>query len=209
VDFNLVIFDCDGVLVDSEPIVNRIFVAMLREFGLVLDEAATLKEFSGGSMPSRIDRIERRLNWTAPKNFIEEFESRLAVACETELRPVPGVREVIESLTVPRCVASNGNLHEMRHRLGLTDLLKYFEPNLFSAADVPRPKPAPDVFLHAARGMNIEPSRCAVIEDSVPGTTAALAAGMKVFAYAGRTDPESLRYTGATVFTSMHNLRLE
>jgi len=123
-----------------------------------------------------------------------------------ELRPVEGVAEALAQLRTPWCVASNGSHEDMRARLGLAGLLSQFEPHLFSASEVGRAKPHPDLFLHAARCMRAEPFRCAVIEDSVTGVQAGVRAGMAVFGYARLTAGESLRRAGAKVFAHMDEL---
>jgi HAD superfamily hydrolase (TIGR01509 family) len=204
--FDLIIFDSDGVLVDSEPIVNRVFVEMLGEFGLMLDLHETLREFCGAAMENRIKVTQERWGWKAPHGFAAAFESRLNIATEQELTMVPGVSAVLDKLLVPWCVASNGSLEDMRHRLSVAGILGRYSPKLFSAMDVPFAKPAPDVYIHAAKCMGVEPSRCAVVEDSLAGVQAGLGAGMVVFGYAGRTSSQILRKAGAKVFDSMPEL---
>jgi HAD superfamily hydrolase (TIGR01509 family) len=204
--FDLIIFDSDGVLVDSEPIVNRVFVEMLGESGFTLDLHETLREFCGASMENRIKVAQERWGWKAPHGFVAAFESRLNVATEKELKSVPSVSEVLDKLQVPWCVASNGSHEDMRHRLSLAGILGRYSPTLFSAMDVPCAKPAPDVYIHAAKRMGVEPSRCAVVEDSLAGVQAGLGAGMVVFGYAGRTSSQILREAGARVFDSMPEL---
>jgi len=202
----LIIFDCDGVLVDSEPIVNRVFVEMMAELGFELDYEDTLREFSGGSMSTRLQVTQQRLRWSVPPEFVDNFDRRLSEAMGRELRAVPGVFEALAQLRMLWCVASNGSHEDMRARLGLAGLLAQFEPHLFSASEVGRAKPHPDLFLHAARRMGAEPSRCAVIEDSVTGVQAGVRAGMAVFGYARLTPGESLRRAGAKVFAKMDEL---
>jgi HAD superfamily hydrolase (TIGR01509 family) len=204
--FDLIIFDSDGVLVDSEPIVNRVFVEMLGGFGFTLDLHETLKEFCGASMENRLKVTQERLGWNAPPGFVAAFESRLNIATEQELTLVPGVSEVLDKLLVPWCVASNGSHEDMRHRLNLGGILGRYSPKLFSAMDVARAKPSPDVYIHTAKWMGVEPSRCAVVEDSLAGVQAGLGAGMVVFGYAGRTPSQILREAGAKVFDSMTEL---
>jgi len=203
---DLVIFDCDGVLVDSEPIINRVFVEMMAELGFELDYEDTLREFFGGSMSTRLQIMQQRLRWSAPPGFEGTFRRRLSEAMRRELRPVEGVAEALAQLRTPWCVASNGSHEDMRARLGLAGLLSQFEPHLFSASEVGRVKPHPDLFLHAARCMGAEPSRCAVIEDNVTGVQAGVRAGMAVFGYAWLTAGESLRRAGAKVFAKMDEL---
>jgi phosphoglycolate phosphatase len=204
--FDLIIFDCDGVLIDSEPIVNRVFVEMLGELGYRLDYEATLREFSGAAMRSRLETSQQRFGWSPPAGFVRDFEQRLLDAMRRHLRPVPGVREVLDQLRRPRCVASNGTHDDMRFRLGLTELLEDFEPYLFSASEVARPKPAPDLFLHAAQSMSVAPERCVIIEDSVTGVHAGVEAGMTVFGLARLTPAALLQDAGARVFDRMGDL---
>jgi HAD superfamily hydrolase (TIGR01509 family) len=204
--YDLIIFDCDGVLVDSEPIVIQVFVEMLHELGYALDYDETLREFSGTSMATKLEIMRERLAWSVPSEFPGAFTRRIAEEMDCKLKPVPGVREALAAIPRPWCVASNGSYAEIRQRLRLTDLLSYFEPCLFSALDVGRTKPAPDVYLHAAACMGVAPARCAVIEDSVTGVHAGVGAGMAVFGYARFTDPVALRRAGAQVFVEMAQL---
>jgi HAD superfamily hydrolase (TIGR01509 family) len=204
--FELVIFDCDGVLVDSEPIVNGVFVQMLAEEGFELDAERTLREFSGSTMANRLAVVGRRLRWSVPADFEAAFDERLRAAFRSRLRSVAGVAEAVARLGVPHCVASNGSRGDMEFRLGLAGLLPLFEPHLFSATQVARPKPAPDLFVHAARAMRTPPGLCAVVEDSLAGVQAGVSAGMRVFGYAALTGAPALLEAGATVFTEMSEL---
>jgi HAD superfamily hydrolase (TIGR01509 family) len=203
--FDLLIFDCDGVLVDSEPLVNRVFVEMLAELGFPLDYEHALHEFSGASMATRLETARRR-GGPLPVDFGAAFDRRLNDLLGRQLRPVPGIVAALARLPGPRCVASNGSHHDMRLRLGAAGLLDAFEPYLFSAAEVARPKPYPDLFLHAAQRLGVPPSRCAVIEDSVAGVRAAAAAGMAAFGYSALTPGQALREAGARIFADMAQL---
>lgn len=203
--FDLVIFDCDGVLVDSEPLVNRAFVDVLHDDGVRLDLETCLARFTGASLASRVAAVRADHGWRPSDTFDRDFQARLTGLLDRELRPVSGVRDAVAGLVVRRCVASNGTLAEMRGRLAKVELLDLFTPHLFSATDRPRPKPSPDVYLHAASTMGVEPDFCAVVEDSVPGVQAGMAAGMTVFGYAPRGSTE-LAQLGAHVFTSMAEL---
>jgi phosphoglycolate phosphatase len=205
--FDLAIFDCDGVLVESEPLGCQVYVQMFREYGYDLDYDETLIEFHGVALRERVEATSRKLGWSPPANFIPVFYERLAALSERELQPVPHIHELIESLSVPVCVASNGSRAEITLRLRVANLAKYFGSSIFSGMEVPHPKPEPDVFLAAARAFNIHPSRCVVIEDSVLGVTAAVRAGMKVFGYATLSSPQSLQAAGAIPFISMLELK--
>ncbi len=205
--FDLVIFDCDGVLVDSEPIANRVFTQAIQELGLAMTYEEVCDEFIGLMMRSCIERLEQRLGRPVPDGFIDSVQERTYTAFrEAPLQAVAGVVDVLDSLSGPRCVASSGRLEKIRLTLGLTGLGDAFDGNLFSAQQVPRGKPFPDLFLFAANQMNADPPRCCVVEDSTPGVEAARAAGMTVFGYAGRGNRGELRRAGATVFTTMAEL---
>jgi HAD superfamily hydrolase (TIGR01509 family) len=204
--FELVIFDCDGVLVDSEPIVNRVYVELMRELGHDMDEAESLREFSGASMATRLAAFSRRFAWSRTPEFERAFHTRLTAVVARELRPVAGAEDVVRRMRVPVCAASNGTTADMRERLGAVGLLPYFEHALFSAPELGRPKPFPDVFLHAARALGTEPPRCAVVEDSLTGVQAGVAAGMTVFGYAAHSGAAALRQAGAATFTRMVDL---
>ena len=204
--FDLVIFDSDGVLVDSEPLVNRVYVELMRELGHDMDEGASMREFSGASMATRFAAFSRRFAWSPTPEFEQAFHARLATAVARELKPVAGIERILSELRVPICAASNGTTADMRERLGAVGLLPYFANALFSAPELGRPKPFPDVFLLAAQAFGAQPSRCAVVEDSLTGVQGGVAAGMTVFGYAAHSDADALREAGATTFTCMDDL---
>ena len=179
---------------------------MLAEFGFELDYEQTLREFCGSSMATRLETAQSRLSWSVPPDFVTNFDRRVTEAMRRKLRAVPGVFEALAELRSPWCVASNGSHEQVQTRLGLAGLLSRFEPRLFGALEVRRSKPYPDVFLHAARCMGVEPSRCAVVEDSVTGVQAGVQAGMVVYGYAQLTPSDALRQAGARVFSKMKGL---
>jgi len=205
--YDLVIFDCDGVLVESEELANRIYVDMFREYGHVLDYKETLHKFYGMTLESRLKISEQELGWKPPADFVPTFHERELELSETELQTVPHVRELVESITVPKCVASNGSRKEILFRLRIAGLLDHFDGAIFSGTEVAHPKPAPDVYLAAARSFNIAPERCVVIEDSILGVTAAVSAGMKVYGYTLFNSAEALRKVGAIPFSSMLEMK--
>jgi HAD superfamily hydrolase (TIGR01509 family) len=129
------------------------------------------------------------------------------VLTKNELKPVPGIYELLKSLSVPVCIASNGSRDEIKLRLKIAHLTQYFGDSIFSGLEVPNPKPAPDVYLAAARAFNVPPSRCIVVEDSVPGVTAAVRAGIKVYGHAACTDAGMLKEAGAIPFANMLELK--
>jgi HAD superfamily hydrolase (TIGR01509 family) len=208
-DWQLAIFDCDGVLVDSEEITHRVLADALRELGLelTLDEAFTL--FIGNSLPRTVAIIEARLGKPLPPGFFPSWRERLyATFRELPVRPVPGVIDVLDSLTIPACVVSNGPILKMQTTLEVTGLLERFEGRLFSPDSGLPGKPNPALFLAAAKAFNAEPVRSVVIEDSPTGVAGAVAAGMTVFGYAGaaHTDAGVLAAAGARVFSDMGEL---
>lgn len=207
--YDLVIFDCDGVLVDSEPISNRELAAFLTELGHPTTYEESLRDYMGGAMHRVHDTIFERTGTRLPADFDDRFHERVFATFRTDLRAVAGVEPVLdwlESQGARICVASSGSHERIRTTLGVTGLLPRFgDEHIFSADDVGRGKPAPDLFLHAAEAMGAEPSRCAVIEDSGLGVQAALAAGMDVYGFAAMTPAEKL--AGARhVFRAMPEL---
>jgi HAD superfamily hydrolase (TIGR01509 family) len=205
--FDLVIFDCDGVLVDSELITSRVFADMLRELGLVVTLEEMFERFVGHSTAHCLSIVRGLLGRDAPPGFLEAYHARTSRALGEELQPVAGIHDVLGALTIPFCVASNGEHPKMRSTLALTDLLARFEGRLYSATDVARGKPAPDLFLFAAAAMGAAPERCAVVEDTPVGVMAGVAAGMTVFGYARHMPTRRLREAGAAVvFTDMAEL---
>ncbi len=205
--WDLVIFDCDGVLVDSEPIANRVFSELLGEVGLPMSYEETVRTFVGRSVATCVGMVEERIGRPVPEGWVDDWRRRTLDAFSRELRAVEGVEAVLDGLSAPFCVASSGEPAKMRFTLGMTGLLPRFEGRMFSAVEVPRGKPAPDLFLHAARRMSAAPERCAVIEDTAVGVTAGLAAGMTVFGFAAMTEPDALRAAGAAhVFARMEEL---
>jgi HAD superfamily hydrolase (TIGR01509 family) len=202
-----IIFDCDGVLVDSEPVSNRILTGMLNDLGLPYSMEQTMDRFVGRSMPACIAIIEEELGRAAPEEFAGEFHRRTVAAFEAELDPVPGIVSVLDWLPWPSCVASSGDHAKLRATLTKTGLHARFEGRIFSAQDVSRGKPEPDLFLHAAERMGADPARCAVVEDSVLGVRAGIAAGMRVFGYTGTVGARLLLQAGAhEVFDDMSAL---
>jgi HAD superfamily hydrolase (TIGR01509 family) len=195
--FALVIFDCDGVLVDSEVITCRVFTQMLNELGIAASTAEVFDQFVGKTMPQCLERVEAMLGHAVPENFVEQSHQRTAAALQLELKAVPGIVPVLDSIELPYCVASNGSHTKMQTTLGLTGLLDRFSNKRFSVSDVARGKPFPDLFLYAASQFGVAPGACVVIEDTATGVTAGVAAGMTVFGYSARTPARRLRDAGA------------
>jgi HAD superfamily hydrolase (TIGR01509 family) len=208
--FDLVIFDCDGVLVETERLTVGVEARLLTELGWPMTADEVVERFMGRTLQAELDEIEARLGPEATRRFERECEAEIYAAFERELTPVPGVVELLDRLDaagIPTCVASSGTHDKMRFTLGLTGLYARFEGRIFSATEVARGKPAPDLFLHAAARMGVDPGRSAVIEDSAFGVRAAIAAGMTAFGYAGGLTPASaLEAAGGRPFRSMDEL---
>jgi HAD superfamily hydrolase (TIGR01509 family) len=181
----LVIFDCDGVLIDSELLTIGIEVAMLAEAGIAITGDEIIERYCGISMKAMLADLEARFGCSLGEEFAARHAARLAAICEAELRAIAGVETVLDGLAGKICVASSSSPQRLRHTLGLVDLYRRFEPHIFSATMVARGKPAPDLFLYAAAQMGAAPARCVVIEDSMPGVTAATAAGMTAIGFVG------------------------
>lgn len=181
----LVIFDCDGVLVDSEPLSLGTLTAALNRIGVAIDAETVRVRFAGTAMASIMGHIERDYGVRAPEGFIKTVKADTLRAFDTQLTAMDGIATAVSALSLPSCVASSSDPVRLAHSLGLTGLLPLFEGRIFSATMVARGKPAPDLFLHAAAAMGVAPERCLVVEDSVPGVTAARAAGMRVLGFTG------------------------
>ena len=208
----LVIFDCDGVLVDSEPLANASLSRALRAQGLDWSVEETMRRLMGRSLKSCVEIVEAELGRALPDDFLESMQAVTYRSFrEAPLQPVPGVRDAVlavQQAGLATCVASSGAQEKMRFTLGLTGLWDLFEGRIFSASEVPRGKPFPDLFLHAAIRMDVQPFACTVVEDSVPGVQAARSAGMRVLAYAGApyADAAALARAGGEVFDDMRRL---
>ncbi|RKT18609.1 HAD superfamily hydrolase (TIGR01509 family)/HAD superfamily hydrolase (TIGR01549 family) [Streptomyces sp. 1114.5] len=203
----LVIFDCDGVLVDSEVIAVRVLVRLGEELGWPLREAEAVERFVGRSEAANHAMVAERLGEETATVWDKRFRELHAEAVDAGLTPVDGLPEALAAIDLPTCVASSGTHEKMRHTLGRTGLHDRFAGRIFSATEVGRGKPAPDLFLHAARSMGVDPAACVVVEDSRPGVQAARAAGMRALGYAGGITPaEWLEGPGTVVFTDMREL---
>lgn len=186
----LVIFDCDGVLVDSERIAARVQVALGAELGWPLTEDEVVDRFIGRSHAAIRAQIAAQLGEDTATTWSERFERLHSEAVDAELSPVEGLPEALDALTLPTCVASSGSHDKMRHTLGRTGLYEHFTGRIFSATEVARGKPAPDLFLHAARHMGVDPAACVVVEDEAGPVFALPApAGMQCFGYRRRAHP--------------------
>lgn len=181
----LLIFDCDGVLVDSEPVSVAVLIDMLAHQGVEMTEEEAYQRFLGRSIASMTATLWEEYGIETDIDFLDHMRSALFERFRLELKAIEGMAETLDRLEMPRCVASSSQPERIRYSLGLTGLLEKFEPHIFSATMVKNGKPAPDLFLHAASQMGVEPANCIVIEDSPAGILAAKAAGMCVFAFTG------------------------
>ncbi len=206
----LVIFDCDGVLVDSETISNAVLARALTDVGLPTTLQASRTTYQGFLLADLVRSAEVQLGRSLPDGWLDQYERERDEAFRSELRAVPGASEAVRGVRdagIPVCVASQGKLEKTRLTLGLTGLRELFPAGaLFSAYSVPRGKPHPDLFLHAAETMGAKPSRCAVVEDTHSGVTAAVAAGMRAIGLAADSDERALREAGAETIQSLMHL---
>ncbi len=202
----LVIFDCDGVLVDSDRVSLRIQAERISALGLEMSYEDCVRDFLGLGMPATLKTLTERLGGPLPSGWAEELDVAVREGFRRELRVVPGVVEALARIDLPTCIASSGSQEKMRFTLGLTGLWDRFAGRIYSADEVSRGKPAPDLFLHAASRMATPPERCIVIEDSPFGVAGARAAGMSALGYSPSGDGERLEREGAKTFTSMAEL---
>ncbi len=210
----LVIFDCDGVLVDSEPLSLACLTAALNRIGVPIDLETVRSRFAGTSMTSIMEHIVRDYAVTPPADFVDAVKAETLATFDRELKAMRGVADAIRALDLPICVASSSDPVRLRHSLTLTGLWPLFSGNVFSSTQVARGKPFPDLFLFAADRMGFAPDACLVVEDSVPGVTAALAAGMRVAGFTGGGhwghDPSGADLTragAANIFSDFANFR--
>ncbi|MEP7241725.1 MAG: HAD-IA family hydrolase, partial [Devosia sp.] len=181
----LIIFDCDGVLIDSEPLAMRVLLDVLASEGIEIDRSTAFRDFLGRSLGSISTTLHEKYGRRLSDSLLESIRSQLYASFRRELRAMPWLAHALDQLGIPLCVASSSHFERIRLSLSLTGLLDRFEPHIFSASEVENGKPAPDLFLHVARAMGVPPERCLVVEDSPAGVAAARAAGMRVFAFLG------------------------
>ncbi|WP_052593978.1 HAD family hydrolase [Aureispira sp. CCB-QB1] len=204
--FKCIIFDCDGVLVDSEATSIGAIVDLAQEMGYSMSLEQAIGEFSGQSLQYCFDYIEKASGQKFPANIVHIYRARTYEAFEKSLQPIPGIHAALERLTLPRCVASNAPQEKIRLNLGLLKLTHFFQDNIFSAYDIQKWKPQPDLFLHAAKTMGFAPHECLIVEDSLAGVTAAKTGGFEVLGYASKRTAKQLEEAGATVFYDMNLL---
>ena len=205
--FEFVIFDCDGVLIDSETVALPVLGDMLAELGTRLDVDEVHRRFGGLSVEQVLSEAGAVLGRPPPPTFGADLLRRWEDVLGNELVPIPGVTRVLDDLRLPFCTASNADSNEIRFNLDVAGLRHHFEDRIFTADDVEHPKPAPDLYLLAARTHGVDPARCAVVEDTPTGVAAGAAAGMHVFGYSTRHPEAALRAAGARdIFHHMDEL---
>ncbi|TXE07305.1 HAD family hydrolase [Gelidibacter salicanalis] len=204
--YKCVIFDCDGVLVDSEAIANQVMVEMANMLGAKIDLDYALKNFKGASIQRCQEQIAELVAERLPDNFIPNFRVRSFEAFKNNIKPVDGITKVLEQLQLPFCVASSGPENKIRLNLELTGLLPHFDNNIFSCFTIKRWKPDPGVFLWAADTMGFQPEDCLIIEDSLIGVTAAINGGFDVFGYTALDVHNELEGRATATFNDMSQL---
>lgn len=205
--FKCIIFDCDGVLVDSEPIGNQVMVDMANSLGASIDLDYAYKHFKGGSLNSGMQKIKNLIGKALPKDFEVQYRKKSFERFKKDIKPIDGVLEVIKNLSIPCCVASSGPEHKIRLNLELTGLLTYFEDNIFSCYAIEKWKPDPAVFIWAAKTMGFQPHECLVIEDSPTGVKAAKSGGFTVYGFTAHDYNNDLESEADSVFDSMKMLK--
>ena len=201
-----IIFDCDGTLVDSEEVTNEIIAEMAGELGVKMTGEEATATFGGKTLDSVLYKMRELSGKEIPDDWLPRLVKKVSESWKTELNPVNGVRELLENLNISICVASNGEPIHVNQSLEMTGLRGFFDENIFCASDVGVPKPAPDLFLYAAKKMGFKPEQCIVIEDSISGVMAANRAKIKVYGLVKMCSAEELENAGAIPFTNMRNL---
>ena len=205
--YKCVIFDCDGVLVDSEPIANQVLVDMANQLGADIDLDYAYKHFKGSNMQSCVDKIETLINQPIPENFTLHYRQKSFEAFKANIKPVEGVTELVKHLKIPFCVASSGPENKIRLNLELTGLLPYFEHKIFSCYTIQKWKPSPAVFLWAAETLGFQPKECVVIEDSLTGVRAAKQGGFDVVGFTAHDYNNELKSEVTFAMDSMNAIQ--
>lgn len=204
--YKCIIFDCDGVLVDSEPIASQIMVDMANELGANIDLEYALRKFKGTSIHRCQEHIAELATQEMPEDFLPNFRERSFESFKKNIQPVEGVSEVLKNLELPFCVASSGPENKIRLNLEVTGLLPYFEDKIFSCFAIEKWKPDPAVFLWAAETMGFKPEECLVIEDSLSGIHAAKNGGFDVYGFTAHDYNDELEAEATQTFHNMSEL---
>lgn len=204
--YKCIIFDCDGVLVDSEAISTQVMVDLLKTVNYHIDIETAIDLFTGLALKDNFAFVEKELGRKLPDNFEATYRKLSFEAFQRDLQPIKGVHDLLDKLTIPYCVASSGPTNKIKLNLKTTNLSHYFNDNIFSCYEINSWKPEPDIFLHAANMMGFKPEECVVIEDSLPGVTAAKAGGFEVYALQNESNKTTLDGVDVTTFTDMIEL---
>lgn len=206
-DIQCIIFDCDNVLVDTETTMISVLLDMASAYGVKMDLEEAVSEFSGRHIRQTIQFLETRSSVNFPEDFEQHFRKRTYDEFRKGVQPIEGVKELLQNLNLPFCVASSGPREKIELNLHLTGLLDFFSPErIFSSYDIQSWKPDPGIFLHAAKSMGYPPERCVVIEDSLAGIEAAKKGGFRVYGLTNGYNQEALRAKGAIIFEQMKAL---
>ena len=201
-----IIFDYDGVLVDSEEISNQVLISMAKQYGLEMTLEQAIRNFNGRSLKDCLQQIEEKIKKRLPDNFVNEYREKSFIAFKTDLKPVKGVRDFIDNLKISYCVASSGPVEKITLNLTTTGMFDKFKNKIFSSYQINSWKPDPDIFLFAANKMGFSISECVVVEDSLAGVISATKGGFKVFGFAKESNSQELIDEGATVFYNFNEL---
>lgn len=204
--YKCIIFDCDGVLVDSEAISTQVLIEMAKSVGVYLQMEIVINEFSGRSLKSIFEYIQERANEKLPESFEDDFRALTFEAFKKDLKPIDGVHELLDRLNVPFCVASSGPINKIKLNLTTTKLIDHFDDRIYSCYEIQSWKPDPGIYLHAAKEMGFLPSECVVIEDSVFGIQAAKSGGFDVFGLVNDHNKKILEQEGVNIFYEMNTL---
>lgn len=202
----LIIFDCDGVLVDTEKITGSYFCRYLERCGLTINREDTISKYQGRDLKSVVTDIEAQTGVKVPDDFVDQFREETMADYKTNLLPISGIKNALDQIPISKCVASNGPAKKMELTLGVTGLSEYFTNAIFSAYDINKWKPDPGLFLHAATKMKASPNECLVVEDSIHGAKAGISAGMKVLGFATEKNANDFKVSGVDVFFNMDQL---
>jgi len=204
--YKCIIFDCDGILVDSEEISNSVLIQMANEIGAEIKMEYAIENFAGKSLKSSFEHIEKLTKKSLPSTFEQEYRNRTFSAFKTDLKPIKGIHNLLNQLSVPFCVASSGPVDKIKLNLTTTNLMEKFENRIFSSYEIGSWKPNPEIFEYAANKMGFKPDECAIIEDSLAGVRAGRKGGFDVFGFASQKNKTELQKEGAQVFFEMNKL---
>lgn len=204
--YKCIIFDCDGVLVDSETISAQVLIEMAESVGVSIQKEIAIKKFTGRSLKSNFEYIEERATKKLPTTFEQDYRDKTYGAFKRELKPITGVHELLGRLKIPYCVASSGPLKKIKLNLTISNLIDKFEGRIFSSYEIQSWKPDPKIYLHAAEKMGFSPDECAVVEDSISGVKAAKSGGFDVFVLANGNNQEALEQEAINIFYEMNSL---